>query len=105
MYLSGLILIVGAVVASLYEKRHRPRKSRLRSLWSRMGSLRRHRIRFEAEAAEHAAAQERAATQDQGQPDAGSTAPDLPSDPPSVSASRAAASGDGAQADAAAPSP
>ena len=105
VYLSGLILIVGAVVASLYEKRHRPRKSRLRSLWSRMGSLRRHRIRFEAEAAEHAAAQERAATQDQGQPDAGSTAPDLPSDPPSVSASRAAASGDGAQADAAAPSP
>ena len=55
VYLSGLILIVGAVVASLYEKRHRPRKSRLRSLWSRMGSLRRHRQRFEAEAVENAA--------------------------------------------------
>ena len=52
IYFSGLILVVGAVVTSLYEKRHRPRKSRLRSLWSRMGSLRRHRQRFAAEAAD-----------------------------------------------------
>lgn len=43
VYLSGLILVVGAVVASLHERRHRPRRSRLRRLWSRMGSFRRYR--------------------------------------------------------------
>ncbi len=75
VYLSGLILIVGAVVASLYEKRHRPRRSRLRSLWSRMGSLRRHRERFEAEAVETAARPDPTASTETA-PDAGSAAPD-----------------------------
>ncbi len=106
VYLSGLILIVGAVVASLYEKRHRPRKSRLRSMWSRMGSVRRHRSRFAANMAENAAR---------------AKATPLPADPPPVSpqspnglpgvsagappAAASAAGGDGAQADAATPSP
>ena len=43
VYFSGLILVVGAAVASLHERRHRPRRSRIRKLWSRMGSLRRQR--------------------------------------------------------------
>ena len=47
IYFSGLILVAGAAVASLYEKRHRPRLSRLRARWSRhAGSLRRHRRRI-----------------------------------------------------------
>ena len=44
VYFSGLILVVGASVAALHERRHRPRRSRLRQLWSRMGSLRRQRM-------------------------------------------------------------
>ena len=56
VYVSGLILIVGAVVCQLYEKRHRPRLSRLRSRWAQAGALRRFRRRFAAEAHEHAAA-------------------------------------------------
>ncbi len=52
VYLSGLILVAGGVVASLHEKRHRPRKATLRRLWSRMGGFRRHRERTEAEAAQ-----------------------------------------------------
>ena len=43
VYFSGLILVVGASVAALHERRHRPRISRLRQLWSRMGSGRRQR--------------------------------------------------------------
>lgn len=53
VYFSGLILVVGAAVAALHERRHRPRRQRLRSLWSRMGSFHRHRERAEAEAIEH----------------------------------------------------
>ena len=64
VYLSGLILIAGAVVASLHERRHRPRRSRLRRLWSSMGSLRRYRGRTEAEAAEATAAEAMAAESD-----------------------------------------
>ncbi|MEM1055753.1 MAG: YihY/virulence factor BrkB family protein [Bacteroidota bacterium] len=41
VYLSGLILVVGAVVVSLHEKRTRPRRSALRRLWRRYG-VRRH---------------------------------------------------------------
>lgn len=37
VYLSGLILIIGAVVVSLHEKRTRPRRSALRRLWKRFG--------------------------------------------------------------------
>lgn len=55
VYLSGLILVVGAVVSSLHERRTRPRRSRLRRMWSTMGSFRRHREHVEAEAAEAAA--------------------------------------------------
>ena len=44
VYFSGLILVVGASVAALHERRHRPRRSRLRQLWSRMGSVRRQRM-------------------------------------------------------------
>ena len=84
VYLSGLILIVGAVVAALYEKRHRPRKSRLRSLWSRMGSLRRHRQRFEAEALENAARAEPSQHQDSSGADSPRLGPeaDDPGEPP-----------------------
>jgi len=32
-YISGLILIVGAMVASLHEQRHQPRRSAIRRLW------------------------------------------------------------------------
>ena len=45
VYVSGLILVIGASVAALHERRHRPRRSRLRKLWSRMGAARRHRRR------------------------------------------------------------
>ncbi len=55
VYLSGLILVVGAAVAALHERRHRPRRQRLRSVWSRMGSFHRHRERAEAEAVENVA--------------------------------------------------
>lgn len=41
VYLSGLILVVGAVIVSLHEKRTRPRRSALRRLWRRFG-IRRH---------------------------------------------------------------
>ena len=47
IYLSGLILVVGAVVTSLHEKQHRPRKAALRRLWSRMNTMRRHRARVQ----------------------------------------------------------
>ncbi len=53
VYLSGLILVAGAVVTSLHEKRNRPRRSRLRKKWARQeGAFRKHRERVEAEAAE-----------------------------------------------------
>jgi membrane protein len=45
VYLSGLILVVGAVVAALHERRNRPRRSRLRRMWAQVGSLRRDRKR------------------------------------------------------------
>ncbi len=50
VYLSGLILVVGAVVTALHEREVRPRKAALRRLWSRMNTMRRHRAR-----AQHAA--------------------------------------------------
>lgn len=56
VYFSGFILVIGAVVASLHERRTRPRRSRLRRMWSRMGSFRKYRERTEAEAAEAVAA-------------------------------------------------
>ncbi|WP_412061115.1 YihY/virulence factor BrkB family protein [Rubrivirga sp. IMCC45206] len=57
VYLSGLILVVGAVVTDLHEKRNRPRRSRLRRMWaSKEGQFRKHRERVEAEAAEAVAA-------------------------------------------------
>ncbi|WP_412068987.1 YihY/virulence factor BrkB family protein [Rubrivirga sp. IMCC43871] len=53
VYLSGLILVAGAAVTSLHEKRNRPRRSRLRKKWARKeGEFRKHRERVEAEAAE-----------------------------------------------------
>ena len=53
VYVSGLILVIGAAVAALHERRTRPRKSRLRKLWaSKAGVFRRHRERVEAEAVE-----------------------------------------------------
>ncbi len=57
VYLSGLILVIGAAVAALHERRHQPRRQRLRSLWSRVNSFRRHRERVEAEAVEQVAAE------------------------------------------------
>ncbi|MEM1044483.1 MAG: YhjD/YihY/BrkB family envelope integrity protein, partial [Bacteroidota bacterium] len=52
VYFSGFILVIGAVVASLHEKRVHPRKAHLRRMWSRTGRFRRYRERTEAEAAE-----------------------------------------------------
>lgn len=53
VYFSGYILAIGAAVASLHERRTRPRKSRLRRLWSQKeGLFRRHRERLETEAAD-----------------------------------------------------
>lgn len=53
VYLSGLILVAGAVVAALHERRVRPRKSRLRKMWAQKeGAFRKHRERVEAEAVE-----------------------------------------------------
>ena len=49
VYISGLILVVGAAVSALHEKRHRPRLATLRRVWSRMNNLRRHRRRIRAE--------------------------------------------------------
>lgn len=54
IYLSGLILIVGAVVTSLHEKQARPRQATLRRLWSRMNTLRRQRERALGHAGGHA---------------------------------------------------
>ena len=86
VYFSGLILVAGAVVASLYEKKHRPRLSRLRSRWARQsGSLLRHRKRFAAEDEAHAERRADAA------PGAA-----LPDDPPRVGGPPADPSGDGA---------
>lgn len=81
VYLSGLILVIGAAVAALHERRHRPRRQRLRSLWSRVNSFRRHRERVEAEAAEHVEA-----TLPQDPPEVQPTAPDASEghDPPAV---------------------
>ncbi|MDT0631779.1 YihY/virulence factor BrkB family protein [Rubrivirga sp. S365] len=45
VYFSGLILVVGASVAALHERRHRPRRSRIRRLWTQMGATRRRRAR------------------------------------------------------------
>ena len=68
VYFSGIILVVGAVVGSLHEKRTRPRRHTLRRMWSRMGSFRKYRERTKAEdeeaAAEEAAAEEAAASPD-----------------------------------------
>lgn len=47
VYLSGLILVVGAVVTALHERQARPRQATLRRLWSRMNSMRRHRARLQ----------------------------------------------------------
>ncbi len=41
VYLSGLILVIGAVVTTLHEKRTRPRRHALRRVWKRFG-IRRH---------------------------------------------------------------
>ena len=41
VYLSGLILVIGAVIVSLHEKRTRPRRNALRRMWKRFG-IRRH---------------------------------------------------------------
>ena len=41
VYVSGLILIVGAIVTSLHEKQVRPRRATLRRLWAQMGMRRR----------------------------------------------------------------
>ena len=79
VYLSGLIMVAGAVVAALHEKRHRPRLSRLRSRWAQAGALRRHRRRFAAEAEAHAAGGGAAAS--------GAGAADLPRDPAPVTSS------------------
>ena len=78
VYLSGLILVIGAAVAALHERRHNPRRQRLRSLWSR-ANFRRHRERAEAEAVEHAA---ETAPDAETTPDADPGA--LPDDPPPV---------------------
>ena len=84
VYLSGLILVVGAAVAALHERRHRPRRQRLRSLWSRMGSFRRHRERTEAEAVEHATREESSPDASEAEPDAvGGDGAAVPDDLPS----------------------
>lgn len=56
VYLSGLILVVGAVVTGLNERQVRPRQATLRRLWSRMDTMRRHRRRAQQARAAHAAA-------------------------------------------------
>ena len=94
VYTSGLILVVGAVVAALHERRHRPRRQRLRSLWSRMGSFRRHRERAkEAPDAVSNANPARAESDDDGAADAAARPP------------LADAGGDGAVASEDAPAP
>ena len=58
VYFSGLILVTGAAVASLHEKRHRPRKATIRRKWSqRAGAFRRIRETAEAETAQAVLAQ------------------------------------------------
>lgn len=42
IYVSGLILVAGAVVTSLHERHHHPRRSLVRRLWGRFGRGRRH---------------------------------------------------------------
>ena len=48
VYLSGLILVIGAIIVSLHEKRHRPRRSALRRLWRKFGTARRRPVPAEA---------------------------------------------------------
>ena len=96
VYLSGLILVVGASVAALHERRHRPRRSRLRRLWSAMGSLRRQRSNAHADAAEPDAPADAPAD---GAADGAASGPArLADDPPTVA--EAPPPGDGAAADA-----
>lgn len=51
VYFSGFILVIGAVVTKLHEKRAHPRRSRLRAMWSRLG-FHRHRQRIEDDGVE-----------------------------------------------------
>ncbi len=44
VYLSGLILIIGAIVTSLHEKQLRPRRAALRRLWAQVGVRRPGRV-------------------------------------------------------------
>ncbi|MGB3544021.1 YihY/virulence factor BrkB family protein [Rubrivirga sp.] len=37
VYFSGFILVIGAIVTKLHEKRTHPRRSRLRKMWARLG--------------------------------------------------------------------
>ena len=100
VYFSGLILIVGAAVTMLYEKRHRPRLSRLRARWARQkDALLRHRRRFAAEQEAYERATNGASA------DAASGAPagaagrgGLAADPPPVSRPPPEPSGDGTAA-------
>ena len=94
VYLSGLILVIGAAVAALHERRHRPRRSRLRRLWSTMGSLRRQRRNAEADAVRNAARPEPTRTP------AEADAPEAPA-PEADPADRAAASEEAASEEAA----
>ena len=95
VYLSGLVLVVGGAVASLHEKRHRPRKARIRRLWSRMGRFRRHRERTEAEAADALAAQH--AADESGANEGGAEGAPAHGGPPGEAASAAPdPGGDGA---------
>ncbi len=41
-YISGLVLIIGAMVASLHEQRHQPRRSAIRRLWRTIPRSREH---------------------------------------------------------------
>ena len=85
VYFSGLILVAGAGVASLYEKKHRPRLSRLRARWARQsGALHRHRRRFEAEEQAQRSGETAASETAGGVADVGEDGR-LPDEPPRVS--------------------
>ena len=94
VYFSGLIMIAGAAVTMLHEKKTRPRLSRLRSRWSRhAGAVRRLRNRITADAGDATDA-----------PAAAGAASPPPAGPPPVSPPPLAA-GDGASDGAPHPTP
>ena len=83
VYLSGLILVIGAVFVSLHEKRTRPRRSALRRAWKRMGIRRRQSVSTPSKA-DSAPSEAPSASPTEPAPDASAREPAPPAVPASA---------------------